>query len=358
MSFSRRRFFEWLAVAGAGTAIGGSEKAFASEGVSVNPDRLGMLTDFSLCTGCRSCEEACNKQNELPQPKVPFKDMSVLDKKRRPTAEAYTVVNRYERENGEPPVFRKIQCNHCLEPACASACFVKALTKTKEGLVLYNENLCVGCRYCMIACPFNIPAYEYDKAFTPRVMKCTMCVELTVGKGQPTACAAACPTEAISFGKRSDLINKARERILSNPGRYVDHIYGEHEMGGTGWLYISNMPFDKLGMRMDLGTKPAPEYTKGFLALEPFILVIWPGLLMGFRAFVKRREAIEAKEKADAVATAIEETSTVEREKAEKAKGMALKRAASEAEKEQKKAIKEAVEKALAEGAEEKGESE
>jgi formate dehydrogenase iron-sulfur subunit len=276
--------------------------------------------------------------------------LSVLNKKRRPTKNAYTVVNQYDPVGSESPVFRKIQCNHCLEPACASACFVKALYKTKEGPVLYNADLCVGCRYCMVACPFTIPSYEYDDPFTPKVVKCTMCSEKTAEKGEPSACAAACPTEAIVFGKRSELIEMARERIRKNPERYQKHIYGEHEMGGTGWLYISNAPFDELDMRMDLGTKSGPEYTKGFLALEPYILVIWPGLLMGLYTFVKRREEISAQEKRDAVADAIDKTTESEKAKAKKAQESALKRAKSTADREQKKAVKEAVEQALAEG--------
>lgn len=198
----------------------------------------------------------------------------------------------------------------------------------------------------MVACPFTIPAYEHDEPFTPRVMKCTMCVERTVVEGKPTACASECPVEAISFGKRSDLIKLARERISKQPDRYVDHIYGENEVGGTSWLYISGVLFDKLGMRMDLGTTRAPELTKGFLSAVPLVLVIWPGLLMGFHTFVKRREAIEAKEKADAVAAAVEETTATVQAKADNAKETALKRAASEAEKEKQKAIKEALEEA------------
>ena len=215
--------------------------------------------------------------------------------------------------------------------------------------MLYNADLCVGCRYCMVACPFTIPSYEYDDPFTPKVMKCTMCADLTVKNGQPPACASACPTEAITFGKRSDLIDMARERIRNNPEKYEKHIYGEHEMGGTGWLYISNVPFEKLGMRMDMGTKSGPEYTKGFLSFEPYILVIWPGLLMGLYTFVKRREENEAKQKRDAVAKAIENTTEIEKTKAAKAQENALKRAKTTADREQKKAIKEAVDKALAE---------
>ena len=94
----------------------------------------------------------------------------------------------------------------------------------------------------MIACPFEIPTYEYDEAFTPRVMKCTMCFERVKEKKLP-GCVESCPNEALTFGKRKDLIKIARERIKKYPGRYQDHIYGEAEMGGTSWLYLSGVPF-------------------------------------------------------------------------------------------------------------------
>jgi len=167
------------------------------------------------------------------------------------------------RRRGQPPVFRKIQCNHCLEPACASACFVHALTKTETGAVVYDPSVCVGCRYCMIACPFNIPAYEYHKALTPRIMKCTMCYPRLL-EGKLPGCVEACPKEALVFGKRRELVTIAWGRIGSHPGRYIEHVYGEREMGGTSWLTIAPKPsFAALGMDEHLGTTSAPELTSG-----------------------------------------------------------------------------------------------
>jgi len=142
----------------------------------------------------------------------------------------------------------------------------------------------------MTACPFYVPAYEYHDPFSPEIKKCTMCYDTRVSKGGIPACVEACPMEAMTFGKRGDLIKLARKRIMDLPDRYIDHIYGEHEVGGTSWLYISEVPFEYLGFPMDLGTKSYPELTRGFLSMISGALVIWPALLGGFYMFAKHRE--------------------------------------------------------------------
>jgi formate dehydrogenase iron-sulfur subunit len=253
------------------------------------PDRFGMLTDLSLCIGCRKCEEACKQANELPPIPEPLEDQQVFETVRRTDAESYTVVNRYTHpKNGITPVFVKKQCMHCNEPACASACLVGALTKSPEGAVVYNKDICIGCRYCMIACPFNIPAYEYFNPTSPQIRKCTMCYPL-IKQGKRPACAEICPREAITFGKRTELIKLAREKIRHHPGKYQDHIYGINEAGGTSWLYLSELPFEKLDFPTDLGTKPYAEYTRGFLSMVPAVFIIWPALLAGLYAFSRSR---------------------------------------------------------------------
>jgi len=230
MSISRRKFLGWVGAAGLSATIGKSATASTHKHFTGYPGSFAVLHDTTLCVGCRSCEAACNKVNDLPSPDKPFADLSVLEKKRRTTTKAFTVVNKYnDPEKPEKPVFFKKQCNHCLEPACASVCFVRAFTKTKTGAVTYDSSVCVGCRYCMVACPFEIPTYEYDQVLTPRIRKCTMCYPL-VSKGQLPGCVEVCPMEALTFGKRQDLINFAKQRIQKYPDRYVDHIYGEHEM--------------------------------------------------------------------------------------------------------------------------------
>ena len=343
MSITRRRFLGWMGAAGLGATCGQSAQAASNKHFKGYPGSRGVLHDITRCVGCRKCEAACNKVNALPPPDSPFKDLAVLDQKRRTTPKAYTVVNQYgQTGKNRPPIFRKTQCNHCLEPACASVCFVRAFTKTKTGAVVYDPAYCVGCRYCMIACPFEIPTYEYDNALTPRIRKCTMCFP-RISKGQLPGCVADCPTEALTFGKRTDLLKIARERIRRNSNRYVDHIYGEHEMGGTNWLYLSGVPFKDVGMREDLGVTPAPDLTAGALSAVPMIVGLWPVLLTGVYAISKRKEKVAQKETEAAVAAAVE--------KAGEGAAVKLSEALAQAEKEREWMIDKAVKEALEEAA-------
>ncbi len=296
MKISRRNFLKSIVAAGGASLVPLGSKAVAEPKLDGYPDRFGCLTDVTRCVGCRACEEACNQANKLPKPDVPFDDQTVVETQRRTSAKAYTVVNRYGNSKTGEPVFRKIQCNHCNEPACASACLVKAYTKTPEGAVVYNPDICLGCRYCMLACPFSVPAYEYDNAFSPRIRKCSLCFDRIKTGGVP-ACVEACPTETLIFGKRKDLIKIARDRIEKEPDKYLDHIYGEHEVGGTSWLYISGVPFEQVGLKTDLGDRPYPELTRGFLSAVPLVLTLWPALLGGFYLFSKTRDdAAETRE--------------------------------------------------------------
>jgi formate dehydrogenase iron-sulfur subunit len=343
MSISRRKFLGWLGAAGLGTALSDTAQAASNKHFSGYPRSNGVLFDATRCIGCRKCEEGCNKVNELPEPDRAFSDLAVLDAERRTTAKDYTIVNRYGGINGAAgPVYRKVQCNHCLEPACASVCFVRAFSKTETGAVTYDASVCVGCRYCMIACPFEIPAYEYDNAFAPRIMKCTLCYP-RISKGLLPGCVEACPTEALTYGKREELLWIGRERIRRFPERYVDHIYGENEMGGTSWLYLSGVAFKDIGMREDLGVTPAPKLTAGALSAVPIVVGIWPVLLTGIYAINKRKEKIEKQEKEQAVAAALEKAGA--EAKAKMAEALQF------AEKQKEKAIEKAVSQALEEAA-------
>lgn len=284
-------------VLGGATALGGLKGpgvALAAEDFPGHPDRYGMLTDITKCIGCRMCEQACAKANNLPAPPA---DPAIFEKKRRPTAEALTVVNRYTNPATGKPLFRKEQCMHCDEPACASACLVGAIKKTPEGPVVYNEDVCMGCRYCMVACPFGRLAYTYNDPLTPKIMKCTMCYERASKKGETPACASACPTKATLFGRRSDLLKIARQRIMQEPDSYVDHIFGETEVGGTSWLYLSPVPFDQIGFPKNLGKTPYPEFTRDFLLAVPLVLIMWPAALTGVNALIRRRDRIAAEER-------------------------------------------------------------
>jgi len=341
MSISRRGFLKWAGAANATVILGKSATGASNHDFKGYPDSKGVLYDSTLCIGCRKCEKGCNTVNELATPEKPFDDLSVMERTRRTTNDSFTVVNQYaDDEKPGESAFRKIQCNHCLEPACAAACFVEAFQKTPSGAVEYDASVCVGCRYCMIACPFEIPTYEYHKALTPRVRKCTLCYP-RITKGLLPGCVDICPTEALLFGKRTDLLKTARERIARKPGEYIDHIYGEKEMGGTSWLYLAGTSFSSIGLNEHLGNKPAIEYTAGTLSAVPLVVGLWPVFLTGAYAMNKRREKIAFSEKEAAVAIAIEETRAAALEKQEAA--------LQKAERVKKKDIDNAVKQALAE---------
>ncbi len=259
------------------------------------PNSFGVLVDMTRCVGCRSCEAACNEEQKLPPPQLPFTDQSVFDEKehgqkRRTDETRYTVVNRYNPLELDHPLFRKVQCNHCQEPACLSSCFVNAYTKTPEGAVIYNPDVCVGCRTCMVACPFYIPTFKYSSAFQPRILKCIFCYDTRLKYGRPPACVEACPQNALVFGKRDQLVKIGRRRIDENNDQYVDHIYGEYEAGGTSWLYLSSVPFEKVGFNTDISDAPILDSVKNFLGIVPMVLTIWPALFAGFHLLATRKE--------------------------------------------------------------------
>jgi formate dehydrogenase iron-sulfur subunit len=184
---------------------------------------------------------------------------------------------------------------HCEEPACASVCPVGALHKTSEGPVVYDEDKCLGCRYCMAACPFGIPKYEWSKN-VPRVRKCILCYERLVRRGKPTACASVCPTGATTFGERSDLIAEAQRRIDGEPGRYLRHIFGVQEAGGTSVLYISPVDFDKLGMPVALRSASYPQLTWSVLSRLPKVVSVSGVAMAGVWWIMNRRETVPIEE--------------------------------------------------------------
>jgi Fe-S-cluster-containing dehydrogenase component len=249
---------------------------------------LAMLVDTTRCVGCRACEAACSEANRLPAPAKLGQD-AVFETTRTTDARTYTVVNRRRAAGSGTATFAKTQCMHCVDPACVSACLVNALDKLPEGPVVYRADRCIGCRYCMVACPFGVPKFEYDRPL-PLIQKCTFCVQ-RLREGKVPACAAVCPAGALEFGKRRALIEVAKTRIYWEPERYVHHVYGEHEVGGTGWLYLTGIPFEQLGFRTDLGTTPYPELTWTFLSAVPFVLTLWPPFLMGLYSFTRSRES-------------------------------------------------------------------
>lgn len=277
----RRDFLKTMGVVGATSLLG--KKANAT---GTNPqDAPGILVDTNRCVGCRTCEEACAEANGLPE--IDWDIEISPDRKTSPTQ--WTVIQ--SAKNGEE-IYVKKQCMHCISPACASACPTAAMHKTPEGAVVWDEDKCMGCRFCMISCPFDIPKFEYNKAI-PNIEKCKMCFD-RLKEGEEPACTENCPEEAIIFGKRTELINEGRRRILDDPDSYINHIYGENEVGGTSWMYLSSIPFEELGFRTDLGTTAYPEYTKDFLYAVPFILTLWPPFLLALnKATQKENEGTE-----------------------------------------------------------------
>ena len=288
MRITRRAFFKVAGVtAGTGVAVAASAR---SAGLAPADEGLpGVLVDTTRCAGCRACEAACAEANKNPAP-VEVADPSV----RRDTSQhVFTVINQAEGPDGAPR-FGKKQCMHCLAPACASACPVRAMDKLPTGPVVYDASKCMGCRYCMVACAFDIPKYEYERA-APRVRKCTFCADRQA-QGLEPACTSVCPSGALTFGKRAALLDEAKRRVYAEKSRYVRHVYGEHEAGGTSWLYISDIPFEKLALNTGMPNRPYAELVAGALGAPPFVMTLWPPLLMGLYTFSKRRDEVEEKE--------------------------------------------------------------
>ena len=300
MTLQRRDFFK---IAAAGSAVLVAGKATAStESTSADfNDNFGVLVDTVACIGCRKCEWACNDQNHLPTQELKaFEDKSVFARHRRPDKSAYTVVNQYPNPTEPDKKFAiKVQCMHCNAPACVSACIVGALEKQKEGPVTYDSWKCIGCRYCMVACPFQIPAYEYDNALDPVVRKCTFCYERITTEGKKPACVAICPNEALTFAKRGELIQLARERILGKPDKYEHHIYGEHEIGGTGWMYLAGAPFTTTELPT-LTSEPIPPKTEKIqhAVFKGFVppIALYGLLAIGMYTFNERKKKVAREE--------------------------------------------------------------
>ena len=242
----------------------------------------GVLVDIPKCIGCEGCSVACKLWNELewePQEK----NKTALDRAVEPNhglwPEEWTSINRYNLQKDGTDLRRyvKTQCFHCEEPACASACFSKAIQKLPEGPVIYDQSLCVGCRYCMMACPFDMLRYEWKKA-VPGIRKCQMCPTRVANNMEP-ACSSVCPTGALTFGERDELLAEAKKRIQEKG--YIDKIFGEKEAGGTSWLYISDTPLEEMRFRTDVTTEPLPSYTEGYMKATPIIGVSWAAVLAG-----------------------------------------------------------------------------
>jgi len=237
-----------------------------------------ILVDTTRCIGCGACVAACKEVNGLPQ----NEDTEL-------TADTLNVVESHA------GVFVRKFCMHCQDPTCASVCPVGALRKTAAGPVIYEADRCMGCRYCMMACPFSIPRYEWKLAL-PKVKKCTMCAARQA-EGQQPACTEICPVQASIFGERSELLAEAEKRLRENPSGYVQHIYGKEEAGGTSVLYLSAVPFEALGFPANVPHDPLPLYTYRVLSKIPNVVTAGALLLGGIWWITNRREEVAKAEK-------------------------------------------------------------
>lgn len=287
---SRRNLFKGALMAVASTVL--PRSMANAHGLPSKGDVFAVLVDVTRCIGCRACMRGCQRANDLNAPQE-LLDMDHAETPLPLTYRQWTVVNNAG--GGTSPIRHvKQQCMHCLEPACVSVCPVGALHQTDPGPVIYRESRCIGCRYCMIACPFDVPRFEWNNGITPVIGKCQFCAQQRLFKGLPPGCAEACPTGALKFGKRDDLLFEAKARIRSRPDLYVDHIFGEDEVGGTTWLYLSDVPFDQLGFKRNLPKRPLPTFTWDVVSWIPGIAAVLASLF-GVLAYSLSKKSGHAK---------------------------------------------------------------
>ena len=276
------------------------------------------LVDINNCIGCRACQVACKQWNDRDGEETLLEDALGFQNPASLSAKTYTLISFHEFENEAAPggveaAYAMRRCLHCLEPACVAACPTTALARRADGPVVYDQDLCIGCRYCVLACPWEVPTTQWN-TLTPKIEKCTHCADrieqplplsrngqaLTQDEGRrfldsivTPACVKACPADALRFGEREEMLEEARRRIAARPDRYVDHVYGEHEAGGTSVLYLSRLPFEKLGFPA-LGPEPYPASSKIALGAVPPAVMALGGLLGAAYAFFRRRSAAVA----------------------------------------------------------------
>lgn len=277
---SRRDFIAMAATgAGAWLLLDRVPPVEASEAKS--KETWGMLIDLTRCVGCNSCALACKESNQLPgADQVP----------QALASDAYSFVERVEviTADGESTTrYVKRQCMHCLNAACVSACPAAAMYDSGEGPVIYRADRCLGCRYCQVGCPFGVPRFDWQDGIAPTISKCWMCYDRLQAGGEP-ACVEACPAGAVRFGRRSELLIQARAQIATHPDRYVDHVFGESEVGGTSVVYLSDVPFEQLGFPLDLPDVAPPEQTEKVMSALPFVIGGMAALMSGTAFYTHR----------------------------------------------------------------------
>ena len=289
---TRREFIKQV---GAGAAAGIGTWLLADKARPVNAsekegkETWGMLIDLTRCVGCNSCALACKESNGHSAPDEVPDELS---------PESFTYVESVAvlTSSGQTETrYVKRQCMHCLDAACVSACPAAAMYNSGEGPVVYRAVRCLGCRYCEVGCPFAIPRFEWDKSITATINKCWMCHE-RLQAGEIPACAAACPSGVLHFGRRTELLAYAHGLIDTDPEGYLNHVYGEHEVGGTSMLYLSDVPFAALGFPANLPDYAPPEQTHKVMSVLPYVLGGMATLMTGTALYTHRTPSTENEE--------------------------------------------------------------
>jgi Fe-S-cluster-containing dehydrogenase component len=255
MRLDRRSMMKGALAGGAAAVASAALPAPAHARARRLPDAedVGLLYDATLCIGCKACVVGCREANGMK----PESSTGLWDDPTDLSGSTRNVIRVYR--EGEESSFFKAQCLHCTDPACVSACMLGALHKSKWGIVAYDKDSCIGCRICQVACPFNVPKFQWASA-TPQIVKCELCRH-RLAEGKEPGCTAVCPTKAVIFGKRSELLAEAKRRLAAQPERYFPKIYGETDAGGTAVLYLSAVPFEKVGLPA-LGDEAAPALSE------------------------------------------------------------------------------------------------
>ncbi len=267
-----------------------------------NIRQMAILTDVTKCIGCEQCVAACQETHHL-RPEQPWRWL------RRVTdlsAARWTTILELRTEKGRRFVRR--QCRHCLEPACVEACIVGALKKTPAGAVSYDADICIGCRYCMVACPWEIPKYSWEDR-VPTIQKCNLCYERVTEQGEPPACVTACPTEATIFGERDALLAEAHRRLRATPDKYVQKVWGEKEVGGTSVIYISDvdLKLDELVAPLTDAT-PVPRRTFRVLRHMPVAFVGMATVMSATYWVIERRQRLQQERAAEATEGVVDDS--------------------------------------------------
>lgn len=255
-----------------------------------NTAEMAILTDVTKCIGCEECVLACKKEHHLPEDR-PWRWVRKI---RDLSSSRWTTIRFNAGSQGRRYVRR--QCLHCLEPACVEACIVGALKKTAEGPVVYDKDICIGCRYCMVACPWDIPKYSWEDT-VPYVQKCDMCYDRVKERGLAPVCVEACPSGATIFGERKALLAKARQRLAAEPKKYIQKIFGAETIGGTSVLYISDVELELSEHKVPQGdTTPMPERTFKVLRHMPKVFLGMAAVMGGAYWVIERRLKIAEEE--------------------------------------------------------------